>query len=185
MPAPSYIPKTEYKNCKEALKEIHSLILSHNKEQKENKKKISICNDFFNFSQNEARVFIELFKRSEPVEVLEALKNYLRVASSPTYISSFSIKAFSNRYNDYLPDFFDMSKYVDAPKSEEDIQAITQKFADDNLYADWFDYAVFHHNRKKWIQAGQPKGDEFTKWADICFNEDVKSGRAEPNGDYN
>ena len=183
---PSYIPKTEYKKCNDALREIHKLILIHNENQTDKKKKIGIYKDFFNFSQNEGRNFIELFRRNiDSAEVVEALKNYLRIASSDSYISSFSISAFCKRVNDYIPDNFSIEKYIDAPKNEEDVQAITQKFADDNLYAEWFNYAVFHHNRKKWLQAGKPSGKEFEKWAEGCFNEDVKSGRADANGDYN
>lgn len=175
-PAPSYIPKTEYKNCNEALKEIHKLILSHNAKQTENKKKISICKDFFYFSQNEARSFTELFKRAKPVEVIEALKNYLKVASADVYISSFSINAFCKNFNNYTAEYFDMSKYIDAPKNKEDIQAITDAFAEKNKKEKWFDYAILHHHREDWIKAGKPEGKEFEKWADKVYDEDTKNG---------
>ena len=173
---PAYIPKTEYKNCNEALKEIHKLISSHNEKQTENKKKISICKDFFYFSQNEARSFTELFKRAKPVEVIEALKNYLKVANADVYISSFSINAFCKNFNNYTPEYFDMTKYIDAPKSKEDVQAITDAFAEKNKKEKWFDYAILHHHREDWIKAGKPEGKEFEIWADKVYDEDTKNG---------
>ena len=173
---PAYIPKTEYKNCNEALKDIYNLIVAHNKKQSENKKKISVCKDFFNFSQNEARSFTELFKRAEPSEVIEALKNYLKVANADVYISSFSINAFCKNFNNYMAEYFDISKYIDAPKNKEDVQTITDAFAEKNKTEKWFDYAILHRHREDWIKAGKPEGNDFIKWADKVYNEDVSNG---------
>jgi hypothetical protein len=162
LPAPSYIPKTEYKNCNEALKEIHKLILSHNEKQTENKKKISICKDFFYFSQNEARSFTELFKRAKPVEVIEALKNYLLVASADVYISSFSINAFCKSFNNYLPEYFDMSKYVDLPKGGLD--EIAENTVNEMIEAGYvFRIPVFYKHKEEWFNMGMPKGEKLVE----------------------
>lgn len=171
---PAYIPKTEYKNCNEALKEIHKLILSHNEKQTENKKKISICKDFFNFSQNEARSFTELFKRVKPVEVIEALKNYLLVASADVYISSFSINAFCKNFNNYTAEYFDMAKYIDLPKGGLD--EIAEKTVSEMIEAGLiFRIPVFYKHKEEWFNMGMPKGEKLVQivkeWTDKEGNQ--------------
>lgn len=159
---PAYIPKTEYKNCNEALKEIHKLILSHNQKQTENKKKISICKDFFYFTQNEARSFTELFKRAKPVEVIEALKNYLIVASADVYISSFSINAFCKNFNNYTAEYFDMSKYIDTPKGGLD--EIAENTVNEMIEAGYvFRIPVFYKHKEEWFNMGMPKGEKLVE----------------------
>ena len=171
---PAYIPKIEYKNCNEALKEIHKLILSHNANQTENKKKIGICKDFFNFSQNEARSFIELFKRAKPVEVIEALKNYLKVASADVYISSFSINAFCKNFNNYTAEYFDMSKYIDAPKGGLD--ELAENTVNEMIEAGFvFRLSVFYNHKEEWFNMGMPKGEKLVQivkeWTDKEDNQ--------------
>lgn len=173
-PAPSYIPKTEYKKCNDALREIHKLILSHNEMQTENKKKISICKDFFYFSQNEARSFIELFKRAKPVEVIEALKNYLIVASADVYISSFSINAFCKNFNNYTPEYFDMAKYIDAPKGGLD--ELAENTVNEMIEAGYvFRIPVFYKHKEEWFNMGMPKGEKLVQivkeWTDKEDNQ--------------
>lgn len=174
LPAPSYIPKTEYKNCNEALKEIHKMILSHNANQTENKKKVSICKDFFYFSQNEARSFTELFKRAKPVEVIEALKNYLKVASADVYISSFSINAFCKNFNNYTAEYFDMSKYIDMPKGGLD--EIAENTVNEMIEAGFiFRIPVFYKHKEEWFNMGMPKGEKLVQivkeWTDKEDNQ--------------
>ena len=165
--APAYIPKTEYKNYNEALKEIHKLILSHNEKQTDKKKKICIYKDFFNFSQNEARNFIELFKRVKSVDVIEALKNYLLVASADVYISSFSINAFCKNFNNYTPEYFDLKKYIDLPKGGLD--ELAENTVNEMLEKRFvFRISVFYNHKEEWFNMGMPKGQELVdivnKW---------------------
>lgn len=171
---PAYIPKTEYKKCNDTLREIHKLILSHNEKQTENKKKISICKDFFYFSQNEARSFTELFKRAEPSEVIEALKNYLLVASADVYISSFSINAFCKNFNNYTAEYFDMSKYIDTPKGGLD--ELAENTVNEMIEAGYvFRIPVFYKHKEEWFNMGMPKGEKLVQivkeWTDKEDNQ--------------
>jgi hypothetical protein len=159
---PAYIPKTEYKNYNKALKDIYNLIVSHNEKQSENKKKISICKDFFNFSQNEARSFTELFKRAEPSEVIEALKNYLLIASADVYISSFSINAFCKNFNNYTAEYFDMTKYVDLPKGGLD--ELAENTVNEMIEAGYiFRIPIFYKHKEEWFNMGMPKGEKLVE----------------------
>lgn len=189
---PDYITEKEKKINRSISKEFQSLqqemfnlICEHNSKV-DIPKKIPISNNFWQFTCKESRSLLDAIGTGEkPEDIMQALKNFLKVAESETWQRCFSWKMFINNYRNYTQEFFDISKYIDTPKSEEEIKTMTQSFADENLMKDWFNYAIFHHNRKKWIQAGQPEGEDFKKWAEGCLCEDVKNGRANPDGDYN
>ena len=171
-----YLQEPKFNNSKDYqsfIKDSFSLIAEHNKNAK---KKIPISKDILFFSQKEGRDLIELSKQYEPEEILKALKNYLKVANSDTWKSGFSFSAFCRNVSEYTADFFDISKYIEIKESEEDIQVITQKFADEWMNEKWFDYAVFHRHRKEWLEAGKPEKEEFVKWADKVYAEDNKKG---------
>ena len=172
----SYLQEPKFNSSKDYqtfIKDSFSLIAEHNKNAK---KKIPISKDILFFSQKEGRDLIELSKQYEPEEILKALKNYLKVANSDTWKSGFSFRAFCKNLSEYTTDFFDISKYIEIKESDEDIQVITQKFADEWMKEKWFDYAVFHRHRKEWLEAGKPEKEEFVKWADKVYAEDNKKG---------
>lgn len=172
----SYLQEPKFNTSKDYqsfIKDSFSLIAEHNKNAK---KKIPISKDILFFSQKEGRDLIELSKQYEPEEILKALKNYLKVANSDTWKSGFSFRAFCKNISEYTTDFFDISKYIEVKESDEDIQIITQKFADEWMKEKWFDYAVFHRHRKEWLEAGKPEKEEFVKWADKVYAEDNKKG---------
>lgn len=173
------ITKQDFRKMKE---EVYSLFVEHN--EKNAVHKIPVPSNIDYFDQKFGGYLVELTRQYKADDILSALKNYLKVANCQTWKSGFSVKDFCRNICEYIPEFFNISKYIDTPKSEEEIKTMTQSFADENLMKDWFNYAIFHHNRKKWIQAGQPEGTDFKKWADDCLCEDVKNGRANPDGDY-
>lgn len=189
--APSYIKEKEKIINQSVSKEYQNLqeqmfnIISEHNSKVDNSKKIPISKNYWQFVCKESRMFLDKIGTEEkPDDVLQALKNFISLTLRRTWQKNFSWKMFVNNYRDYTPEFFNISKYIDTPKNEEEIKIMTQSFADENLMKDWFNYAIFHHNRKKWIQAGQPEGEDFKKWADDCLCEDVKNGRANPDGDY-
>lgn len=173
------ITKQDFKKMKE---EVYNSFVEHN--EKNAVHKIPVPSNIDYFDQKFGGYIVELTRQYKADDILSALKNYLKVANCQTWKSGFSVKDFCRNICEYIPEFFDISKYIDTPKSEEEIKTMTQSFADENLMKDWFNYAIFHHNRKKWIQAGQPEGEDFKKWANDCLCEDVKNGRANPDGDY-
>lgn len=173
---PSYVQqpiKADKETFQSFLNECFNLISEHNKSAKH---KIPISKNIMYFSQKEGRDLLELSRQYEIEEIKTAILNYLKVANSETWKSGFSFNAFCNKISEYTADYFDISKYINAPKNEEDIKAITESFAEKNMRAKWFDYAVFHHHREDWIKAGKPEGDDFIKWADKVYNQDLENG---------
>lgn len=173
---PSYVPqpiKTDKETFQNFLNECFNLISEHNKSGKH---KIPVSKNIMYFSQKEGRDLLELSRQYEVGEIRIAILNYLKVANMETWKSGFSFNAFCRNISEYIPEYFDITKYVEAPKNEEDIKAITESFAEKNMKEKWFDYAVFHHHRADWIKAGKPEGNDFIKWADKVYNEDIENG---------
>ncbi len=182
---PAYIKDVQNKDeVQQLISDCFTLITEHNTSGKH---KIPVSKALMYFTQKEGQNILYLKNQGYSAdEIRTALKNYLKVADSDTWKSMFSFNAFCKNISEYIGEYFDMSKYVNTPKSDEEIQAISQKFLDENYLKPWFNrmYATLSHNRKKWVQAGQPSGDDFTKWAQAAFEEDVKAGRASSDGEY-
>ena len=174
---PAYVQQpinTNKESFQNFLNDCFLMIAEHNKKAKH---KIPISKAIMYFTQKEGRDFLQLIKQGySQEEIKSALENYLKVANSDTWKSGFSFNAFCNKISEYTTDFFDISKYIDAPKNEEDVKAITETFAEKNMKEKWFDYAVFHHHREEWIKAGKPEGKDFEKWADEVYNKDIENG---------
>ena len=119
------------------------------------------------------------------------MKNCLRlyatillVANSDTWKSGFSFGAFCKNISEYTTEFFDLSKYINIPKTEEELTIMTEPFAEKHEMDKWFDYAIFHHHRADWIKAGMPEGESFEKWADEVYKEDEQNGKLDTDGCY-
>jgi hypothetical protein len=182
-PAPAYVQeplKTNKDEFQSFLSDAFVQILNHNKYAKH---KIPISNNLLYFTQKEGRQLLELSRQYETSEIKSALENYLKVANSETWKSGFSFGAFCKNISEYTTQFFDMTKYVDLPK-DEDIEKLTEDFADLHLYDKWFDYAVFCHHRKEWILAGKPMNEAFKKWADELYLQDKEKGILNEKGGY-
>ena len=174
--APAYVPqplKTNKAEFQNFLNDCFLMISDHNKNAKH---KIPISKDIMYFTQKEGRELLELSRQYETSEIKSALQNYLKVANSETWKSGFSFGAFCKNISEYTAEYFDISKYIDAPKNKEDVQTITDAFAEKNKTEKWFDYAILHRHREDWIKAGKPEGNDFIKWADKVYNEDVSNG---------
>lgn len=182
---PAYIKDVPNKvEVQQLVSDCFTLISEHNTSGKH---KIPVSKALMYFTQKEGRDILYLKNQGYSVdEIRSALKNYLKVADSDTWKSMFSFNAFCKNISEYVGEYFDMSKYVNAPKNDEEIQAISQKFLDANLETPDFYrfYATIAHNRKKWVMAGQPDGEELEKWASAALEEDVKAGRVDANGYY-
>ena len=180
---PSYIPeplkvgKNEFQSF---LADSYNLINQHNVNARH---KIPVSKNMMYYSQKEGRELLELAKQYEVSEIKSALENYLKVANSDTWKSGFSFGAFCKNISEYTTQFFDMTKYIDIPK-DEDIEKLTEDFADLHLYDKWFDYAVFCHHRKEWILAGKPMNEAFKKWADDLYLQDKEKGLLNEKGGY-
>ena len=173
---PSYVPqslKTNKESFQFFLNDCFLMITDHNKTAKH---KIPISKAIMYFTQKEGRELLDLTRQYETSEIKNALQNYLKVANIDSWKSGFSFGAFCKNISEYTAEYFDISKYIDAPKNKEDVQAITDAFAEKNKTEKWFDYAILHRHREDWIKAGKPEGNDFVKWADKVYNEDVSNG---------
>lgn len=172
---PAYVPKinTNQNEVQTLINDCFTMIEEHNQTGKH---KVPISKALIYFQQKEGRDILELLKQYEAGEIKTALENYLKVADCDSWKSGFSFNAFFRNISEYTPAFFDISKYIDAPKNKEDVQAITEAFAEKNRKEKWFDYAVLHHHREDWIKAGKPEKEAFEKWADKVYAEDKENG---------
>lgn len=162
--------------------EMFNLLQAHNSSNP--KHKIPISKDLFQFQCKEGRAILPELKNYSREELSKALCNYLTVADSDTWKSGFSFGAFCKNISEYTTEFFDLSKYVNIPKTEEELTMMTEPFAEKHETDKWFDYAIFHHHRADWIKAGKPEGESFEKWADSVYEEDKQNGKLDTDGCY-
>lgn len=178
IPDPAKIKKLDYQELKDAM---FNLIVNHNKTARH---KIPISKHIMYFEQKEGVYVRNLLQQYTAQEIKTALENYLKVANIESWKTSFSFNAFCNNISEYLPEYFDISKYTTIPKNKDEVQAITDAFAQEHKNDKWFDLAVFHHHREDWMKAGKPEGADFEKWSDKVYAEDEKNGRLDDKGMY-
>lgn len=134
-------------------------ILNHNKWAKH---KIPISKNLLYFTQKEGREFLELSRQYETSEISSALENYLKVANSETWKSGFSFNAFCKNIAEYIPEYFDMSKYIDTPKGGLD--EIAENTVNEMIEAGYvFRIPVFYKHKEEWFNMGMPKGEKLVE----------------------
>lgn len=157
---PAYIPEPFKSNKSETqgfLQECFNLITEHNKTAVH---KIPISKDYFSFCQSykEGRELLELTKKADISDLRCALDNYLKVAKSKTWMSTFSISVFCKNYIEYTKEFFDMQKYINIPKDKVKlINEQLDKAIKEHLI---FRQDAFIYHRKDWFNLGMPEGKE-------------------------
>ena len=171
-PAPAYIQdplKTNKDEFQSFLSDAFVEILNHNKWAKH---KIPISNNLLYFTQKEGRQLLELSRQYEIKEIKSALENYLKVANSDTWKNGFSFNAFCKNIAEYIPEYFDLTKYIDLPKGGLDELAeqtvnemIEKRFV--------FRISVFYNHKEEWFKMGMPKGQELV---DIVNNWTEEEG---------
>lgn len=101
------ITKQDFKKMKE---EVYSSFVEHNKKNAVHKIPIPSNTDYFD--QKFGGYLVELTRQYKADDILSALKNYLKVANCQTWKSGFSVKDFCRNICEYIPEFFDFTKYV-------------------------------------------------------------------------
>ena len=148
------------------------LIANHNKNAKH---KIPISKAIMYFTQKEGRELLELSRQYETSEIKSALENYLKVANSETWKSGFSFNAFCKNIAEYIPEYFDMSKYIDAPKGGLD--ELAENTVNEMIEAGYvFRIPVFYKHKEEWFNMGMPKGRELEALVKHWLSEDEKNG---------
>ena len=165
--APAYVSQPLKTNKAEFQNFLNDCFLKISEHNKNAKHKIPISKDIMYFSQKEGRELLELSRQYETSEMQNALKNYLKVANSDTWKNGFSFKAFCKNISEYIPEYFDLKKYIDLPKGGLDELAentvnemIEKRFV--------FRISVFYNHKEEWFNMGMPKGQELVaivnKW---------------------
>lgn len=92
-------------------KELYSEISKYN-ESAEPERKIPVSTSFISFVQKESRELLDLYRKENPSDLLQAFKNYISIAQSKyTWKKIFSWKDFLKNYLDYSPMYFSEKKY--------------------------------------------------------------------------
>lgn len=109
-------------------KELYSLLEKYNESAPRNKK-IAVSRDIVSFLSRENRELFSAFPNTTYDEAIPALKNYLQIASSETWKTSFSWRNFVKEYLDYTSEYFDESKYaIRKPLKKNEPKPVSEEF---------------------------------------------------------
>ncbi len=136
---------------------------------------IPIEKDLFYFETGKGRVFLELAKQYNLDELKSAFENYLYVAESDTWKNSFSLNAFYKNVVEYIPNNFDMTRYIDMPKGGLN-QLIEERMNADFDSGCTYRISTFVYHKKDWFNMGMPKGRELEALIKHWLSEDEKNG---------
>lgn len=165
--APAYVPQPLKTNKAEFQNFLNDCFLKISEHNKNAKHKIPISKDIMYFTQKEGRELLELSRQYETSEMQNALENYLKVANSDTWKNGFSFKAFCKNISEYIPEYFDLKKYIDLPKGGLD--ELAENTVNEMLEKRFvFRISVFYNHKEEWFNMGMPKGQELVdivnKW---------------------
>lgn len=159
--------KKEKNNVGELQKTIFKMISAHNSECKP-QKRIALSSSFMSFIQKEMRELVDSIGvdavRNEPDMIVSALRNYLSVAKSDTWKTSFSWRSFVRCFADFTPEYFSMAKYIDTKKDSTE----PGKRPQDLFYFSMkdnprFNDTVFRNHWDDWL-VERPQGEMYFDW---------------------
>lgn len=156
---PAYIPEPNVKINKELAERLHAMIQEHN-ETAPKERRIPISNNLFNFSCKEMRELLGAVGMGEsPANILNSLQNYIKVAQSDTWQKTFSWRSFCKNYQNFTPEYFSLSKYLNSvPETEDGTQKPEYKFYCKMRTNALFHVDTFEAHVKDWYDAGRPEG---------------------------
>ena len=143
-------------------KECFDLVHEHNSSaQKE--RKIPCSNNFISFMQKEMRELLGAVGTEEPPErVIAALQNFIKVAKSDTWQKTFTWRSFCKNYQNFTPEFFTLSKYLNAePETEDATQKPEYKFYMRMRTEARFHVETFQAHIEEWKAEGRPEGEDY------------------------
>lgn len=148
-----------------------SMIAEHNKSAIH---KIPISKAIMYFTQKEGRQILSLCKEYNAIEIQNALKNYLASADVESWKTSFSFNAFCNNISEYLPEYFDITKYLNLQKGG--IAKLINDFISEKMEQHLvFRLDAFIYHRQDWLKAGMPDGEELQKLVKQWEKDDEKN----------
>ena len=165
---PLKITQTDYKTLKERM---FNMIEAHNETARH---KIPIPKYLIYFEQKEGSRITNLLQQYNAQEIESALKNFLKTANMDSWKTSFSFSAFCNNVQEYLPEFFDITKYMNMPKGglAQFINDFISEKMEQHLV---FRLDAFIYHRQDWLKAGMPDGKELQKMVKQWEMDDEKN----------
>lgn len=168
VPDPTKIKKSDYQELKDAM---FNLIVNHNKNARH---KIPISKHIMYFEQKEGVYIRNLLQQYNAQEIKTALENYLTVANMETWKTSFSFPAFCNSIQEYTPEYFDITKYLNLSKGG--LAKIINDFISEKMEQHLvFRLDAFIYHRQDWLKAGMPDGEELQKLVKQWEKDDEKN----------
>lgn len=144
--------------------ELFNIVTEYNKTASV-ERKIPISRDIMSFVQKESRELFAKIGTNEPADIVkQALLNYIQIAQSDTWKNTFTWSNFCNKYVEFTPEYFSLSKFLnaeyegtDATKKPENVFFFAMK---DNPR---FKVDLFERHVKDWKDAGRPQGEAYFK----------------------
>ena len=153
-----------FKNFGKTQKDCWELIQNHNKTAP-TERKIPCSSSFMSFIQKEMREILDATERSvEPEKITQALQNFIKVAKSDTWQKTFTWRSFCKNYQNFMPEYFTLSKYLNSePETDDATQKPEYKFymrMKDNTR---FSIDLFQAHIEEWKAEGRPEGADYFK----------------------
>ena len=154
--------RESFKNFGKTQKDCWELIQNHNKTAP-TERKIPCSSSFMSFIQKEMREILDAKDRSvEPEKITQALQNFIKVAKSDTWQKTFTWRSFCKNYQNFLPEYFTLSKYLNTePETDDATQKPEYKFymrMKDNTR---FSIDLFQRHIEDWKTEGRPEGADY------------------------
>ena len=145
-------------------KQCFDLVQAHNSNAPK-ERKIPCSNNFISFMQKEMRELLGTVGTQEPPEqVIAALQNFIKVAKSDTWQKTFTWRSFCKNYQNFTPEFFTLSKYLNSePETEDGTQRPEYKFYMRMRTEARFHVETFEAHIADWEAEGRPEGEDYFK----------------------
>lgn len=142
--------------------DCYELIQKHN-ETAPKERKIPCSNSRFSFIQKEMRELLEKTGTDiEPQTITDALANFIKVAKSDTWQKTFTWRSFCNNFENFKPEYFTLSKYLNSePQTEDATQKPEYKFYMRMKDNPRFSIDLFQSHIEDWKKDGRPEGADY------------------------
>lgn len=142
--------------------DCYELIQKHNKTAPK-ERKIPCSNSRFSFIQKEMRELLEKTGTDiDPQTITDALANFIKVAKSDTWQKTFTWRSFCNNFENFKPEYFTLSKYLNSePQTEDATQKPEYKFYMRMKDNPRFSIDLFQSHIEDWKKDGRPEGADY------------------------
>lgn len=142
--------------------DIFRVIQNHNRTAAPDRR-IPASSNFPTFLQTDLRRLFEALRGESPEDILQGLKNYIKVASSRwAWKNFYGLNDFAKNYRDFSPQFFTLEKWEDENLNNRDKDPrwlFIQRMENDPR----FNGDLFVEHWDEWLDGERPEGEEYFK----------------------